>query len=824
MNSTVSKFAPTFSAVVLSVLAIAAGGAFAAAGDLDPSFGGDGKVTTAFFTNAESGATVYAAALQPDGKIVAAGSASGPTSEFALARYNADGSPDTSFSGDGKLTTDIFGGQDYAYAVAVQADGKIVAVGAANINAASFFSSFALVRYNANGSLDTTFGSGGKVGTDFGGATSAATAVALQPDGKIVVAGSASEDGVINRFALARYNVNGSLDTSFGSGGKVSTAFFGFDDSASALALQDDGKILALGQAYPGGANNQFALARYNADGSLDASFGTDGKVTTDFFGANDHGQSIVLQPGGKIIAAGTAYVPGTGIDHFAAARYTADGSLDTTFGTGGKTSLELSFAWVRRWSAAGQADGKLVAASWGVDSASGFDHIQLARLNADGSLDLSFSADGKLTTTFFGSQNQAYAVKVQADGKILAAGSAYDVSTRLGHFALARYDAGGGTAHGATLASLTVAPTSLVGGSGATGSLTLSAAAPTGGAIVALADNSTAATVPASVNVAAGAASANFPITTSAVSTSTPISITGSHGGVSRSATLTLTASAPAAPALIAPANAATPALPVAFDWSDVAGAADYEIQVDDSSTIAAPFRANQIVSTSQVSIGGLPAQQLWWRVRARTAAGVFGPFSAARRFTPQAAPASASLSSLAVNPTSVVGGNSSTGIATLTAAAPAGGAVVALSSSNTAVAAVPASLNVPAGSTSANFTVTTLAVGANTGATIAGTYNGTSRTATLSVTPVTLPATATLTVAATGRSGERITSSPAGINVLVGSSQSASSTTNTSVTLSVTNNREAIWTGACSSGGNKTRTCTFTMTGNASVTGNVQ
>jgi hypothetical protein len=164
----------------------------------------------------------------------------------------------------------------------------------------------------------------------------------------------------------------------------------------------------------------------------------------------------------------------------------------------------------------------------------------------------------------------------------------------------------------------------------------------------------------------------------------------------------------------------------PVLLDWNDVTNGTSYEVQVDNSSTIAAPFVANPTGTASQVTLaGGLPAQQLWWRVRARNSAGVFGPFSSTRSFTPQ---------------------------------------------------------------------------GAATG-----------------------PA-ATLTVTATGRSGERVTSTPAGINVSVGSTGSASFTTGTSITLRVTNSRDAVWSGACSSGGNKTKTCTFVLNGNATVNANVQ
>jgi hypothetical protein len=470
------------------------------------------------------------------------------------------------------------------------------------------------------------------------------------------------------------------------------------------------------------------------------------------------------------------------------------------------------------------------------------------------------------------------------------------------------------------TLSALTVSPSSVVGGASSTATVTLSAAAPSGGAVVTLSDDSAAATVPASVTVAAGATSATFTVTTSSVTTSIPVSISGSSGGTTQSATLTVNPPTPAAPTLVSPAADATPAQPVTFDWSDVANATSYEIQVDDSSTVAAPFTANQITSASEATIGGLAAQRLWWRVRARNSAGVFGPFSTTRRFTPQAAASAPALSALVLNPTSVVGGNTSQGTATLTSAAPSGGAVVTLSSSNTSVATVPASVTVAAGATSATFTVGTVSVAASTPATISGAYGGVTRTATLTVTPPAAPAalsalsvnptsvtggtssqgtvtltsaapvggfavtlsssstaaavpasvsvaqgatsatftistsavtastpvtitasaggvtrtatltvtppgqTATLTVTATGRSGERVTSSPAGINVAVDSSGSASFATGTAITLSATNGRDVVWSGACSSGGNKTRSCTFTLGGTATVTANVQ
>src|SRR5439155_1444571 len=280
-----------------------------------------------------------------------------------------------------------------------------------------------------------------------------------------------------------------------------------------------------------------------------------------------------------------------------------------------------------------------------------------------------------------------------------------------------------------------------------------------------------------------------------------------------------------PGTPSLSSPADGASPAQPVTLTWTAASNAASYEIQVDDNSTFTVPLVRSLISTTTQTTVTGLPTVRLFWRVRALNSAGVAGNWSASRRFTPQAAPAAASLSAVSVSPTSVAGGNSSQGTVTLTAGAPTGGAVVSLSSANATVAAVPASVTVAAGALTANFSIATTAVATATSVTITGTFGGASRTATLSVNPPAPPAqSATLTVTATGRGGERVTSSPAGINVAVGSTGSATFAIGASITLSATNTRAVIWSGACSSGGNKTTTCTFTLTGNASVTANVQ
>ncbi|MDX6537005.1 MAG: hypothetical protein QOD37_1346, partial [Gaiellales bacterium] len=263
--------------------------------------------------------------------------------------------------------------------------------------------------------------------------------------------------------------------------------------------------------------------------------------------------------------------------------------------------------------------------------------------------------------------------------------------------------------------------------------------------------------------------------------------------------------------------------AQPIAFDWSDVSGAASYTIQIGDSSAFTTLVRSDSVTASSY-STGGLAATTQFWRVRGVNSAGTPGPWSAVRSFTPQAAPPPTAVTRVDINPSTVAGGNASSGTVVVSVAAPET-TVVALSSSNPAVASVPASVTVPTGGFTGTFTITTSAVSASTTVVITATFNGASKTGTLTVTPAGPPAqTASLTVTASGRSGERVTSSPAGVSVATGSSGSASFAVGTSITLSVSNGRSAIWSGACSSGGSKVRSCTFTLSAAAAITANVQ
>ena len=379
-----------------------------------------------------------------------------------------------------------------------------------------------------------------------------------------------------------------------------------------------------------------------------------------------------------------------------------------------------------------------------------------------------------------------------------------------------------------------------------------------------------------------------------------------------------------PAAPALLSPANADTPPQPITFDWSDVAGAASYTIQIDDSSAFTAPLVRSADVSSSMYATTGLATVTHFWRVRGVNVNGVAGAWSAVRSFTPQTAPPPATLSTMDTNPSSVVGGNPSSttvvlstgapdggavialsssnpqvasvpatvtvpangftgtatittspvtanttvtitasyngatrsaaltvttqagavtmqslvlspssvnggtgaqGVVTLTAAAPSGGAAVALSSSSPGVAAVPASVTVSAGSTTGVFNISTTSVGATTAVAIAASYTGTTKTATLTVNAAAPPPpqSATLTLTVTGRSGVHVTSTPSGLDVVTGNTGSASFNIGTSITLTVGSGRDATFSGACAKS-SKSKSCTFTLNGTASVTANVQ
>jgi len=387
---------------------------------LDASFGGTGKVTT------PSTGIGNAVALQPDGKIVTVG---GP---FTLTRHNADGGPDTGFGALGKVTTAFGAGSGTAHDVAIQSDGRIVVVGSTRARA-GFASddNFTLRRYDSAGNLDASFGIGGVVVTDFAALADVAKAVAIQPDGKIVVAGRSQNASGID-FAVARYNADGSADPTFGSAGKLTTDVAGGPEGLPSIALQSDGKIVVAGRFGIGNSTGGTALVRYNGDGSLDLGLGDRGKVSV---ASGVTADAVALQPDGKILVAGSVNA-GASSSAFGVTRFLANGSPDAAFGTvttsfftGGNGSIGRNVAL--------QADGKIVLVGEAASDDSSTFEMAIARFDASGALDTGFGTGGKLLVDFFAGTDAALDVVIQPDGKIVVAGSARNGS--LSEFALAR-------------------------------------------------------------------------------------------------------------------------------------------------------------------------------------------------------------------------------------------------------------------------------------------------------------------------------------------------------------------------------------------------
>lgn len=382
-------------------------------GGLDDGFGTDGRVTE----GVPGGAA--AIALQPDGKILVVGG-------LTLARYDSDGTLDGTFGSGGKVTLVFNGGVlDEAFGVALQPDGRIVVVGTTRVGAQD---DFGIVRHEASGAPDTGFGTGGLVTTDFAGRFDKAVAVAIQPDGKLVVAGLASLGVGVVDFAVARYDTSGAPDATFGSGGKVTTDIAGKTDLLAAMVLQPDGRIVVVGRVAPdGGADPDTGVVRYGSNGAPDESFGSHGIVRLPLSTAGwDEATGIVLQPDGKLLVSVENLV-GSRFD-FSVARLTVDGDLDLSFGTAGVASTDFAGDHDFVHGLALQSDGSIVLA--GQSSNTTGPDFALARFTSTGVLDTGFGTGGKLTVDFFGSSDGATCVALQPDGRILVAGVARNGSS----------------------------------------------------------------------------------------------------------------------------------------------------------------------------------------------------------------------------------------------------------------------------------------------------------------------------------------------------------------------------------------------------------
>jgi uncharacterized delta-60 repeat protein len=388
--------------------------------------------------------------VQPDGKIVAVGTTqiSGPNWHFIVARYNPDGSPDNTFGYLGKVLTDFgYGLDDGAYAVALGPNGRIVVAGTTgpfNVSGGRKGYVFSVAVYRSNGYRDTTFGQNGLQLITFASPNheiSVANSVAFQRDGKIVLAGYTTQGSVTN-FALARLHGDGTLDNSFDGNGRLTTDFYGGRDEARGVMVQLDGKIVAAGTAQASGSNYNFALARYNSNGSLDRDFSGDGRFVNDYFGGDDGLQSVTRHPNGDIIAAGYTYVNDEAEYNFAVVRIRPlFGTLDGTFDIDGRQTVDVGQGRPDRAHAVVlQQDGKIVLGGY-APNGNIHNDFALVRLHTTGALDPSFGGDGLVTTEFEGGPDAVSGLAIQADGKIVAAGMAYRYAQNNYDIGLARYE-----------------------------------------------------------------------------------------------------------------------------------------------------------------------------------------------------------------------------------------------------------------------------------------------------------------------------------------------------------------------------------------------
>jgi uncharacterized delta-60 repeat protein len=386
----------------------------AAPGELDPSFDDDGGATTTF---RDSYGVAKAVAVQPDGRIVVAGSVHRNETiqaDFALARYTTSGRLDRTFDRNGRVRTDFRGRFEDAFAVAVQPDGRILAAGSA---AAGGGDGMAIARYEADGTLDRSFSRNGKRVINVGIAN-VAYDIALDDDGDVVLAGTDGED-----FVLLRLRRDGITDRNFGDNGIVRTDFNGFYDVARAVAIAPDGSIVAGGSAQNEVSRTDFALARYDDRGELVGTFGHGGLVTTDFAFYEDAITDLVLDPNGDIIVSGSAGEFPGGADQstdVALARYEANGAPDTSFGEGGIVRTDFGSYFDQAEGMALDQDGRIVVASHRYHQ--GSNTAAVGRYEADGDLDSTFGRGGIADSGAEVSGDDVGGVALESNGRIVVA------------------------------------------------------------------------------------------------------------------------------------------------------------------------------------------------------------------------------------------------------------------------------------------------------------------------------------------------------------------------------------------------------------------
>ena len=413
-------------ALALVVLSVVPSFVTAAPGDLDTSFGGDGTVLAQFDQPAGANAVV----AQPDGSIVAAGTYSeAQFAQFALARWLADGTPDPGFSDDGQFNRQFAAGPGAANGVALQSDGAIVAAGAI-LDDQEGDGEFALLRLTAAGVPDDSFGVDGEVTTEFAGGDAQANAVTVLPDGTIVAVGEL-DMAPGSEFAIARYDVDGTLLW------QTTTQFADGPARAADVVIEPD-RIVAIGTVNTPSGSARFALAGYTLEGDLDPTFGNGGTQDTAFVGGGALGRGAVLASTGQILVAGD-FTAATGNDRFALARYTADGQLDITFQTEGRTTTPFSQSNAFGADVVQEPCGGLVVGGLAFDFSFGHQAFALAGYGADGTLNPGFGTGGTQTTRFATDEGSGIALTLAPGDKPVIAGpitSSGDIQ-----FGVARYE-----------------------------------------------------------------------------------------------------------------------------------------------------------------------------------------------------------------------------------------------------------------------------------------------------------------------------------------------------------------------------------------------
>lgn len=417
---------------------------FAQAGTLDPFFGEGGKVSIDFLGDLDRSLSV---AVQNDQKLIIAGFVqSGDNRDFALARLNPDGSLDESFGDNGKVVQKV---GRYSYHrdrirdVLFQADGKIIAVGSSyGINAASEdLSNVVVCRYNLNGTLDPTFGGNGTMIYDLSGAYDFANAGYIQNDGKIVIVGHTGYNGS-GDFLIIRVNSDGSLDNSFGTGGQKKIDFGDFDNVTS-VSVAGDGRIYIAGYTQDNAASNlkrEMVICRLNSDGSLSSNFANNGKLILPLGGISSEARDLLITPSNEILVLGNSSTV-TGTNDFALVKLSVDGNLVNSFGDNGKVIANYGYHSSTSYSMGLQSDGKIIVSGYS-DRLEGMtmkhDYI-IARYSSDGLLDNGFGENGVVASDFSRGDVITLSCTIQSDDKIVLGGS-FTLFNNPRDFSIVRY------------------------------------------------------------------------------------------------------------------------------------------------------------------------------------------------------------------------------------------------------------------------------------------------------------------------------------------------------------------------------------------------